>query len=102
VLGGGGGGGGGFKSLTKMLGFANGGIVPTNGPVIVGERGPELLVGASGNRVVPNNALNGGGSVTYNISAVDARSFKELVASDPSFIYAVTEQGRKTVPFSRR
>ena len=102
VLGGGGGGGGGFKSLTKMLGFANGGIVPTNGPVIVGERGPELLVGASGNRVIPNNALNGGGSVTYNISAVDARSFKELVASDPSFIYAVTEQGRKTVPFSRR
>lgn len=103
VLGGGGGGsGGGFKSLTNLLGFANGGIVPTNGPVIVGERGPELLVGASGNRVIPNNALSGGGSVTYNISAVDARSFKELVASDPSFIYAVTEQGRKTVPFSRR
>jgi lambda family phage tail tape measure protein len=103
VLGGAGSGaGGGFKSLTKLLGFANGGIVPTNGPVIVGERGPELLVGASGNRVIPNNALSGGGSVTYNISAVDARSFKELVASDPSFIYAVTEQGRKTVPFSRR
>jgi lambda family phage tail tape measure protein len=102
VLGGGGGTGGGFKSLTNLLGFANGGIVPTNGPVIVGERGPELLVGASGNRVIPNNALSGGGSVTYNISAVDARSFKELVASDPSFIYAVTEQGRKTVPFSRR
>jgi lambda family phage tail tape measure protein len=94
--------GGGFKSLTNLLGFANGGIVPTNGPVIVGERGPELLVGASGNRVIPNNALSSGGSVTYNISAVDARSFKELVASDPSFIYAVTEQGRKTVPFSRR
>ena len=102
VLGGGGGTGGGFKSLTSLLGFANGGIVPTNGPVIVGERGPELLVGASGNRVIPNNALSGGGSVIYNISAVDARSFKELVASDPSFIYAVTEQGRKTVPYSRR
>lgn len=94
--------GGGFKSLTSLLGFANGGIIPTNGPVIVGERGPELLVGASGNRVIPNNALSSGGSVTYNISAVDARSFKELVASDPSFIYAVTEQGRKTVPYSRR
>jgi lambda family phage tail tape measure protein len=103
VLGGAGRGtGGGFKSLTNLLGFANGGVIPTNGPVIVGERGPELLVGASGNRVIPNNALSGGGSVTYNISAVDARSFKELVASDPSFIYAVTEQGRKTVPFSRR
>jgi len=102
VLGGVGSSGGGFKSLTSLLGFANGGIVPTNGPVIVGERGPELLVGAGGNRVIPNNALSGGGSVTYNISAVDARSFKELVASDPSFIYAVTEQGRKTVPYSRR
>lgn len=96
-------GGGGFKSLTNLLsGYANGGIIPTNGPVIVGERGPELLVGASGNRVIPNNALSSGGSVTYNISAVDARSFKDLVASDPSFIYAVTEQGRKTVPYSRR
>jgi lambda family phage tail tape measure protein len=100
--GGGGSSGGLFGGLTKLLGFANGGIVPTNGPVIVGERGPELLVGASGNRVIPNNALSSGGSVTYNISAVDARSFKDLVASDPSFIYAVTEQGRKTVPFSRR
>jgi len=100
--GGGGGSGGLFGGITKLLGFANGGIVPTNGPVIVGERGPELLVGASGNRVIPNNALSSGGSVTYNISAVDARSFKDLVASDPSFIYAVTEQGRKTVPFSRR
>lgn len=102
VLGGVNSSGGGFKSLTSLLGFANGGIIPTNGPVIVGERGPELLVGASGNRVIPNNALSSGGSVTYNISAVDARSFKELVASDPSFIYAVTEQGRKTVPYSRR
>ena len=100
--GGGGSSGGLFGGITKLLGFANGGIVPTNGPVIVGERGPELLVGASGNRVIPNNALSSGGSVTYNISAVDARSFKDLVASDPSFIYAVTEQGRKTVPFSRR
>jgi hypothetical protein len=82
-------------------GFAAGGLIGTNGPVIVGERGPELLVGAGGNRVIPNNEL-ASGSVTYNISAVDAQSFKQLVASDPSFIYAVTEQGRRTIPTGRR
>jgi lambda family phage tail tape measure protein len=82
-------------------GFAAGGLIGTNGPVIVGERGPELLVGASGNRVIPNNEL-ASGTVNYNISAVDAQSFKQLVASDPSFIYAVTEQGRRTIPTGRR
>ena len=82
-------------------GFAAGGLIGTNGPVIVGERGPELLVGAGGNRVIPNNEL-ASGTVNYNISAVDAQSFKQLVASDPSFIYAVTEQGRRTIPAGRR
>jgi lambda family phage tail tape measure protein len=82
-------------------GFAAGGLIGTNGPVIVGERGPELLVGANGNRVIPNDQL-ASGTVNYNISAVDAQSFKQLVASDPSFIYAVTEQGRRTIPAGRR
>jgi hypothetical protein len=97
---GGGGKGGGKSFLGSLLGFANGGIIPTNGPVIVGERGPELLVGASGNRVIPNGQF-GGGSVTYNIQAVDAASFKALVAADPSFIHAVAQQGARSVP-SRR
>lgn len=100
LLGGGAGSGvGGF--FGRLLGFANGGIIPTNAPVVVGERGPELLVGASGNRVIPNDQL-GGGSITYNINAVDAPSFKQLIASDPSFIYAVTEQGRRRAPATRR
>jgi lambda family phage tail tape measure protein len=93
---------GGGNFLGKLLGFANGGIIPTNSPVLVGERGPELLVGASGNRVIPNDQLGGGTSVTYNINAVDAASFKQMIASDPSFLFAVTEQGRKTIPAGRR
>jgi Flp pilus assembly pilin Flp len=36
-------------------------------------------------------------SVTYNINAVDAKSFKQMIAADPSFIYAVTMQGSKGV-----
>jgi hypothetical protein len=88
-------------SMGKLLGFANGGIIPTDRPVLVGERGPELLVGASGNRVIANDQLTGT-NVTYNINAVDASSFKEMLARDPSFLYAVTEQGRRRAPGTRR
>jgi lambda family phage tail tape measure protein len=94
------GGGGLIKSIGNLLGFANGGLIPTNGPVLVGERGPEILSGAGGRTVTPNEAL-GGGSVTYNISAVDAMSFKQMLAQDPTFLHAVAEQGRRRLPGSR-
>lgn len=105
VLGGGVGGGsqaggGLLGGIGKLLGFANGGIIPTNAPVIVGERGPELLMGAAGNRVIPNDQL-GGNNITYNISAVDVNSFKNMIAQDPTFLYAVTEQGRRRLPGGR-
>jgi lambda family phage tail tape measure protein len=94
------GGGGLMKSIGNLLGFANGGVIPTNGPVIVGERGPELLSGAAGRTVTPNTAL-AGGQVTYNINAVDAMSFKQMLAQDPTFLHAVAEQGRRTLPGAR-
>ena len=90
-----------FGGISKLLGFANGGIIPTNGPVVVGERGPELLFGAAGMSVTPNSQLGGSTNVVYNINAVDAFSFKQLVARDPSFIHAVAMAGASTVP-SRR
>jgi len=40
--------------------------------------------------------------VIYNINAVDAPSFQAMIARDPSFLYAVTEQGRKSLPGTRR
>ena len=86
--------------IGKFLGFANGGVIPTNGPVIVGERGPEILSGAAGRIVTPNNQL-GGSNVTYNINAVDAMSFKQMLAQDPTFLHAVAEQGRRTLPGAR-
>ena len=97
-----GGGGGLMGSIGNLLGFANGGIIPTNAPVLVGERGPELISGASGRVVTPNEQLGMGSTyVTYNINARDARSFKDMVAADPSFIYAVSQQGAKGVPGRR-
>lgn len=97
-----GGGGNIFSGIGKLLGFAEGTpSIPTNGPVLVGERGPEILVGAQGMGVVPNNQIAGNTSVTYNINAVDAMSFKALVAQDPSFIHAVAMKGARTLPGGR-
>ena len=75
--------------------FANGGSLPAGKFGIVGERGPEMISGPAS--ITPMGATN----VTYNISAVDAASFQALVARDPGFIFAVTEQGRRSIPARR-
>lgn len=98
VFGGRGGGSNIFGSIGKIFGFAGGGVVPGNRPIMVGERGPEIFMPPGQGTIIPNNQLGGSTSVVYNISAVDARSFQELVARDPQFIYAVTEQGRRSLP----
>ena len=97
----GGGGGDLFSGIASLFGFAKGGLIPTNGPVMVGENGPEILTNAGGRTVIPNGAGGGSTNVTYNINAVDAQSFKAMIAADPSFIYAVSMQGAKGIP-SRR
>jgi lambda family phage tail tape measure protein len=98
LFGGGGGGGGGILStIGSFFGFADGGMIPNNKPVIVGERGPEILAGANGMRVMSNQDAFGGANVTYNISAVDAPSFQALIARDPTFIHAVAMQGAKSL-----
>lgn len=77
--------------------FANGGTIGAGKFGIVGERGPEIVGGPA--TVTP---MGGSTSVTYNIQAVDAASFKAMVARDPSFLYAVTEQGRLSTAGARR
>ena len=101
----GGGSGGGLLGGSIIPGFlADGGPARAGKPYIVGERGPELFIPGASGAVVPNDALGGGNitNVIYNINAVDTMSFKQLVARDPGVIYAVTEQGRKTIPATRR
>lgn len=75
--------------------FATGGMIPAGRYGVVGEAGPELVTGPA--NVTPTDKLGGSTSVTYNINAVDAASFKELVARDPGFMFAVSEQGRKRI-----
>lgn len=92
------GGGGLFGSL---FGGARrlGGPVQKNVPYLVGEMGPELFTPPGAGSIVPNNQLQTQPTqVNYNIQAVDARSFKQLVAQDPEFIYSVTQAGARRLP----
>ena len=93
---GGGGGGGDFlSSIGDFFGgfFANGGQLGAGKWGVAGENGPELISG-------PANVSPMGGStnITYNINAVDSMSFKQMIAADPSFLYAVTQQGAMGTP----
>jgi len=94
--------------IGALMGLAAGGPAQAGTPYIVGEKGPELFVPNTSGTVIPNDQITnnggmgvGGGQVTYNINAVDAPSFQALVASDPQFIYAVTQAGARTIPGSR-
>ena len=84
---------------------ANGGKVMPGKGYIVGERGPELFMPKAIGNIVPNNQLGMAApsqtQVTYNINAVDAQSFRTLVARDPSFIFNVSEVGRRSSPARR-
>lgn len=74
-------------------GFANGGYLPAGQLGVVGERQPELIMGPASIRPSANGA---GGAMNVTINAVDAMSFKQLVASDPEFIYAVAQRGSRS------
>jgi len=76
--------------------FANGGTLPRGQFGVVGERGPELVTGPA--QITPLDGLGGAQYVTYNINAVDARSFKDLLARDPSYIHALAQQGGRREP----
>jgi tape measure domain-containing protein len=97
LLGGTGGGGGGDGGGLFAGFFANGGTIPAGQFGIAGEAGPELISGPA--TVTP---MTGGTTVIYNINAVDAPSFQQLVARDPKFIHAVAEKGRQNLTGTRR
>jgi len=95
---------GGLGSLFEGF-FDKGGTIGAGKFGIVGERGPEIVTGPAkviGRRETADLLSDaqgmGGGTVVYNINAVDARSFKQLVAEDPEFIYNVSVAGARRLP----
>ena len=102
AIGGGGGGGSGIPFFNK------GGSVSKNQPVIVGDsasgKGGELFVPNSSGQIIPNSRLGSGGgvNVNFNINAVDASGFEELLVRSRGTITqlinnAVNEKGRSSI-----
>ena len=95
---GGGGGGGGIPF------FAKGGAVSKGKPIVVGEKGPELFVPNQTGQITQSARGTGGEPVTvnFNINAVDASGFDELLARSRGTITqiinsAVNERGREAL-----
>jgi len=94
--------------IMGLFGLASGGPAKAGQPYIVGEEGPELFIPKASGTVIPNNQTMamaggpafgmGGTNVTYNIQAVDAPSFQQLVARDPEFIFNVSRAGSRRTP----
>jgi len=96
--------------ILAAFGLASGGPAKAGQPYIVGEEGPELFIPKNSGTVIPNDetmsimgargqGMNGGSTtVNYNIQAVDAPSFQQLVARDPEFIFNVSRAGARRTP----
>jgi len=90
-----------LASIGKAFGGgrAVGGQVLGNQAYLVGEKGPELLVGAAG-KIVPGTDLGGGGMLTvapvYNIDARGAT--QDLIKQLPAIL---SEHAKQTVQLAR-
>jgi hypothetical protein len=87
-------------SLGSMFGgfFAEGGMYNAGKPIIVGEKGPEMILPKSGGQVVPNNQLGnmGATSVVLNINGVtDANSFRKSQGQ-------ITAEAARAIDIARR
>ena len=93
--------------ILSIMGLANGGPANAGTPYVVGEEGPELFVPRASGTVIPNDELTSGGagmgmgmgtSVTYNINAIDSRSFEQRLAENPEYLFNVTQVGARRQP----
>ena len=95
-----------FSSAVSFLtGKASGGAVAKGQPTLVGERGAEIFIPNSTGQITQNaRGGSGGGSTTvnFNINAVDASGFEELLVRSRGTITqlinnAVNERGAKSI-----
>ena len=93
-----------FSGGFGIPGFAQGGTVAANSPIVVGEQGPELFVPNSNGRIVPNDeisggsgyAMSGGGdniTLTFNINTIDATDFDQLLTTRQDLIIGLINRG---------
>ena len=74
---------------------ATGGNVNSSNAFLVGERGPELFVPNNAGTIIPNERMSssmGETNINFNINAVDAASFDELLLSRKNLIVGTIQQ----------
>lgn len=84
----------GIGSIQKFTPRASGGKAYAGTTILAGENGPEPITLGEDAMVTSNsNARKGkqNGGIQLNINAVDARSFQDLLATDPKFITSLVE-----------
>lgn len=83
---------GGIQNFTPR---ASGGSAYANHAYLAGEKGPELIVPKVDSMISDTQTLSsgrsGGTQVTLNVSAIDARSFEDLVLSNPTVFHDAVE-----------
>ena len=71
-----------------------GGRFKAGQPMMVGERGRELIIPDTGGQVIKNEDLGsvGGANITFNINAVDVTGVQELLIQNRSTITNLVNQ----------
>ena len=90
---------------------ANGGSFGAGSPIMVGEKGPELMIPSRAGSIVPTASLSstmGGqqqtvynGTVIQNMSAIDTQSGVQFLAKNKSAIFAANQSAMRSLPQSR-
>lgn len=95
--------GGSLKGIAGGIGdwlggfFAEGGNFMGGKPIVVGERGPEVIMPRAGGSVIPNHALGGNTNVTMNISTPDANSFRRSQSQIAAQMAQAVQQGNRNL-----
>ena len=93
---GGGGIGGLFSSAISGIGsffggfFANGGYLPNNKFGVVGEAGPELVMGPA--QITPMSQTGAPGTINFNIQALDAKDATQVILENKNQIIGIIQQ----------
>ena len=87
-----------------FLGFAKGGAVSKDKPILVGENGPEMFVPNQTGQITQSARGTGGGNtnVNFTINATDVRGVKELLIDNRATIVnvinsALNEKGKEAL-----
>ncbi|HKD62366.1 MAG TPA: hypothetical protein VKB47_18020, partial [Terracidiphilus sp.] len=73
-------------AMSFLPGYADGGPVSTNMPILVGENGPEIFQPTTSGRIVPNHSIGSSGATIH----VDARG-----AGDPAAVEAAVHRSMR-------